>query len=393
MAGRARGKHKLIAYGRFRLPVFCFRPAAGLGGRMLELRPMATDSPAENDRRVVRFEHCVGLVPLLRQLGCSVLITTYQAGKLVVVGTDERGLALGFYNFDRPMGLAVGPDRVALGARDCVWLLRAAREVAPRLNPPGRFDQLFATRAAAVTGDIRAHEAGWVGDELWVVNTLFSCLCTVSANSEHSFRPRWRPPFVTGLAAEDRCHLNGLALAGGRPRYATCLGATDTPGGWRDGKADGGCLLDVATGQIAIRGLCMPHSPRVHEGRVWLLDSGRGHLCVADPEAGRVAPVSILPGYTRGLTCHGGHAFVGLSKIRETSTFGGVPIAERRDELRCGLAVVELATGRLAARLEFVEGVDEIFDIQIVPGVRLPAIRGPHPEQDDAETAWIVPPG
>ena len=309
---------------------------------------VAEEAPSATGRdRLIRYEHSLSLVPILRQANCSILITTYQAGKLVVIGADSEGLALGFYNFDRPMGLAVRPDRLALASRDCVWHMRAAADVGRRLEPTGRFDQLFAARSAAITGDIQAHEATWAGDSLWVVNTLFSCLCTVDTG--YSFFPRWRPPFISELAAEDRCHLNGLALVNGRPKFVTFLAESDTPRGWRPVKSSSGCLMDVASGESVVRELCMPHSPRVFQDRVWLLNSGHGQLCLADLGAGRIEAVAELPGYTRGLACHDRWAFVGLSKIRETSTFGGVPIAERKDELKCGLAVIDLSTGRLAA--------------------------------------------
>src|SRR5262249_3886517 len=153
-------------------------------------------------------------------------------------------------------------------------------------------------------------------------------LCTL--HEGYSFVPRWRPPLISALAAEDRCHLNGLALAGGRPKYVTALAETDTPQGWRPNKATSGCLIDVSTGQAVARGFAMPHSPRVHGGRVWLLDSGTGRLVTVDPASAEIQAVAEQPGYTRGLALHGTYAFVGLSKIRETSTFGGVPIAERR---------------------------------------------------------------
>ena len=185
--------------------------------------------------------------------------------------------------------------------------------------------------------------------------------------------PRWQPPFVTGLAAEDRCHLNGLALGPGergvlRPCYVTVLAETDTPQGWRGDKVKSGCLIDVASGQTVARGFAMPHSPRVHRGRVWLLHSGAGQLVLVEPHSGKAETVTELPGYTRGLALCDHFAFVGLSKIRETSTFGGMPIAERRPEFKCGVGVVDLHTGRLAAHLEFVTGVEEIFDVQVLPG-------------------------
>src|SRR5439155_6225798 len=140
-------------------------------------------------------------------------------------------------------------------------------------------------------------------DELWVVNTRFSYLCTL--DRDHSFVPRWRPPFVGALAAEDRCHLNGLALVDGRPKYATALGETDTAGGWRAGKAAGGCVIDVGGNGVVVRGLSMPHSPRWHDGRLWALESGTGRLVLADPAAGRCEAVAELPGFTRGLALVG----------------------------------------------------------------------------------------
>ena len=171
----------------------------------------------------------------------------------------------------------------------------------------------------------------------------------------------------------------------------TALGETDTPNGWRPNKPHGGCLIDVASGQTVARGFAMPHSPRVHRGRVWMLHSGAGQLVLVDPASSRAETVTELPGYTRGLALYDRFAFVGLSKIRETSTFGGMPIAERRPELKCGVGVVDLGTGRLAAHLEFVTGVEEIFDVQVVPGARCPALSGPYASLDGAAPIWTVP--
>ena len=268
-----------------------------------------------------------------------------------------------------------GPAGVAVGSRAQVWFLDGAPDLVPRLEPPGRHDACFLTRSSRYTGEIQGHELAWSGDDLWVVNTAFSCLCTL--HPEHSFEPRWRPPFISTLAPEDRCHLNGLAMADGRPKYVTVLAETDAPQGWRPVKATGGCLIDVPSGETVARGFAMPHSPRVHEGQVWVLNSGVGRLVVVDPATGRHDDVAELPGYTRGLAMLGPYAFVGLSKIRETSTFGGVPIAERRDELKCGVGAIDLRTGRLAAHLEFVAGVDEIFDVVALPGARPDALRAP----------------
>jgi uncharacterized protein (TIGR03032 family) len=350
----------------------------------------APDHGPAPSHREVHYEYSTTLVPLLKNLRASVLVSTYQAGKVVVMGVDENGsLALSFHNFERAMGLAVRPDRIAVGTLNQIWFLRANPVIAPRLGVPGRHDVCFLARSSHMTGDIQVHEMAWVGEDLWMVNTLFSCLCTL--HECHSFEPRWRPPFITALAPEDRCHLNGLALENGQLKYVTAMAETDTPRGWRPDKASAGCLIEVHSGQTVARGFAMPHSPRVHQGRVWLLDSGKGRLVVVDPSSGKIDVVAEQPGYARGLALYESYAFVGQSKIRETSTFGGVPIAERRESLRCGVGVVELMTGRHVAHLEFTTGVDEIFDVQVLPGVRLPAVSGPFAGLDGMQPIWTVP--
>jgi uncharacterized protein (TIGR03032 family) len=195
---------------------------------------------------------------------------------------------------------------------------------------------------------------------------------------------------VTALSADDRCHLNGLCVVGGRPKYVTALGATDTPGGWRADKPRGGCLLDVPTGEVLARGLCMPHSPRWHNGRLWLLESGTGRLLTGDA-GGRCEPVAEVAGFARGLALAGRYAFVGLSKIRESSAMGGVPLADRRTELKCGVAAVDLRAGRVIGALEFQTAVEEIFDVQLLPGVRFPEVVGF--QQDTIHQTFVVPPG
>src|SRR5947207_2226502 len=279
--------------------------------------------------------------PLLKQLGISLLVTTYQANKLLVLRERQGGLSILVRSFERPMGLTVDAARIALGTRDSIWHFRNASDIASQIEPAGTHDACFIPRASHVTGDIGIHEIAWGGamaDELWLVNTRFSCLCTL--HPEYSFVPRWRPPFVSALAAEDRCHLNGLAVVGGRPKYATALGETDAAGGWRADRPRGGCLIDVPAGEVLLRGLCMPHSPRWHDGRLWVLESGTGRLVLADPAGGRGEAVAELPGFARGLALAGPYALVGLPKTRPTSAMGGVPPAGRRDEPKCGVGVV-----------------------------------------------------
>jgi uncharacterized protein (TIGR03032 family) len=347
--------------------------------------PPASSEPAS----AVEFHYTQtdSFAAILKELNASLLVTTYQANKLLVVRAAGAGLSTLVRTFDQPMGLALSGRRLALGTRDQIWLLRNAPDIASRIEPAGLHDACYLPRSCHVTGDIRGHEIAWAGDESWIVNTRFSCLCTL--DPDYSFVPRWRPPFISSLAAEDRCLLNGLAMQGRHPRYVTALGETDSQGGWRPNKARGGCLIDVPTGEIVARGLSMPHSPRLYEGRLWVLESGTGRLLLVDVDTGRWDPVVELPGFARGLAFAGQYAFIGLSKIRETSTFGGLPIAERLSELTCGVAVIDLNRGHTAGLLEYRTAVEEIFDVQLLPGVRFPEVLGF--QQQTIQHTFIVP--
>src|SRR5438270_4389627 len=279
------------------------------------------------------YSQTESFVALLQQLGASLLVSTYQANKLLVGRAAGGGLSMLVRTFERPMGLAVDADRLTIGTRNQIWSLRNAPDIAPRVEPAGQHDACFLPRSSHITGDIGVHELAWaytrgqeteadstltpdpclLTPELWVVNTRFSCLCTLSP--DYSFVPRWRPPFITALAAEDRCHLNGLCVTDGRPRYVTALGATDSAGGWRADKPHGGIVMELPGGEVVARGLSMPHSPRWHEGRLWVCESGTGGVVRIDPAGGGRETVASLPGFTRGLAPAGPYAFVGLSKI------------------------------------------------------------------------------
>jgi uncharacterized protein (TIGR03032 family) len=337
--------------------------------------------------RDIRCSHSENLPALLTQLRLSVLISTYRTGHLVVVAARQGRLALTFHQFERAMGVAVKPGTIAVCTSKEVWFLRDTPDIAAKLLPKGHYDACFLTRTSHFTGDLEAHESAWIAGEFWIVNTLFSCLAALQPY--YSFTPRWRPPFVSALCPEDRCHLNGLAVVDGQPRYVTALAETDSPAGWRAVKHKAGCLIEIPSDRLLVRGLALPHSPRVDGNQIFFLHSGQGTLDVADAQTGQVSAVAPLPGVARGLALYGGFAFVGLSKARPT--LEGVPVVARRDELRCGLWVVELRTGAIVAHLEFSTGVEEIFDVQVLPGIVFPYVSGPSADKDTGQPLWTVP--
>ncbi len=338
----------------------------------------------------LRAVHTPNFPALLRGLGASLLVTTYQAGKLVMVRDEGDHLNTHFRSFAAPMGLAIDHDRLAIGTTTQVWEYVDVPAVAAKLEPPGRHDGCFLPRSSHFTGNIQVHEMAWgTGEELWVVNTRFSCLCTIDRTA--SFTPRWRPPFVSALEPTDRCHLNGLAMDAGRPRSVTALGRSDTPAGWRAEKARGGLLMDVASGEVVTEGLSMPHSPRWYRGRLWACESGAGTLGLIDQRTGRYEAVASAPGFTRGLDFAGDLAFVGLSQVRETAVFSGIPIPERLapEERTCGVCVIDLSRGEPVALLRFEEGVQEVFAVQVLRGWRYPDLINDDPKL--LENSFVVP--
>ena len=351
----------------------------------------ASGVDAQRPKLAVSYEHNKSFPALLERLDLSVLFSTYQAGRVVSVGSHNGKLQLGFSHFDQAMGLCRTPSGIAVGCRYVVWTLPASREIAPSIKPEGAYDIAFLARSCHQSGPVRGHDLAWGNGRLWLVNTLFNGLVTVEGN--WSFVPQWQPPFISGWAAGDRCHLNGLALKedGSAPAFVTALGETDTEHGWRENKANGGCLIHVPSGEVVLRGLSMPHSPRLYQDQLYVLDSGHGALLRFDPKSGEHNTVAHLPGFTRGLDFFAGYAFVGLSQIRETAVFGGLPIGERHQELKCGLAVVNLSNGSIDGLLWFQSGIEETFAVAVLPGWHNPAVIGPDTSTDASQTIWLVP--
>ncbi|TQV88065.1 TIGR03032 family protein [Aliikangiella coralliicola] len=309
--------------------------------------------------------HTNGFTELLKYFGISLAISTYQAGKLILAREEDGVTNTHFRQFNKPMGMVASADRLTLGTAAQIWDFRNVPTAAHRISPVKKHDACYLMRDVKTTGDIDIHEMAWVDEELWFINTRFSCLCTFKPG--FSFNPRWRPPFITEYDMRDRCHLNGLAIRDGKPRYITALGETDTEGGWRKNKAAGGILMDIESNEFILRGLSMPHSPRWHNNKLWFLESGRGTLNYVDPVTGENIVHAELPGFTRGLDFIGQYAVIGLSQVRETAVFAGLPLTQTQPVRHSGVWIVDLKDGEIKAFLKFEKGVQEIFAVSVLP--------------------------
>jgi uncharacterized protein (TIGR03032 family) len=341
----------------------------------------------------LRSVHTNTFAQILAQHGISIAVTTYQAGKLVLlrpeIGNGKSLVNTHFRNFQKPMGFAWERGRFALGTNAEIWEFHDIPAVSRKLElgeGQATSDAVFLPRSCHMTGDVQIHEMAWVPNslpgtsgnssglsELWFINTRFSCLATRSET--YSFLPRWQPPFITALSPEDRCHLNGMGMRDGVIRYVSALGQTDEPGGWRTNKRVGGILIDLKANEILARGLSMPHSPRWYNGKLWLLESGNGGIGFVDEQTGKYQEIGRVPGFTRGLDFVRHYAFVGLSQVRESAVFSGIAIAEMPEKDRfCGIWIIDTNTGKTVGFVKFTDAVQEIFAVQVLHGLKWPEI-------------------
>ncbi|MDQ2995101.1 MAG: TIGR03032 family protein, partial [Pseudomonadota bacterium] len=294
----------------------------------------------------------------LIEQNASIVFSTYQAGKLFLIGAQKSEGKLSVFErtFPRCMGLWADKQTIYMSSLYELWRFENALL-------PGQiyqeYDAVYVPQMCYVTGDLDIHDVAIDknGDVIFI-NSLFSCLAKNSYT--HSFKPIWKPPFISKLAAEDRCHLNGLAMENGEPRYVTCVAEADVHEGWREHREKGGIVIDITTNEIVCRGLSMPHSPRLHNGKLWLLESGTGYFGYVDLKKSEFVRVTFCPGYIRGLSFIGDFAIVGLSKCRQNGTFSGLELdknlAEKKIEARSGLHVIDLRTGDIVHSLR-IEGI------------------------------------
>lgn len=343
--------------------------------------PVAADAgkPVPRDIAALEVEKSCsrGLAGWLGEHKLSLAITSYQSGRIYLVGSDPKGRVSFFERiFERAMGVVGNAQRIYLGGLYQVW--RFENVLRPNEVIHGQFDKCYVPRNAQTIGDLDIHELGIrKNGKVVFVNTKYSCLAELSQT--HSFKAVWKPAFISKLAPEDRCHLNGLAMVDGEPKYVTAVCTSDSVDGWRDRRVDGGVVIDVETDEIVCEGLSMPHSPRWHNGKLWLLNAGSGHLGWVDFGRKAFVPHAFVPGFARGLSIIGNVAAVGLSKPRN-QRFEGLRLD---DELKkrdadpwCGVQIVSLTTGDVMNWIRFEGDISELFDISFLPGVKHPMLVG-----------------
>jgi len=326
----------------------------------------------------VEFQTSRGFTSWLKEVNAGLAFTTYRIGKIHLLGLKpDGGLSVFERTFGRAMGLCADGDSLYMSTDYQLWRFQAQRF--PSDDVQGGYDCIYSPSVAWITGDLDIHDIAVNAQGRPVfANTLFSCLSTVSETA--SFAPIWVPEFISKLAAEDRCHLNGFAMKDDKPKWVTAVGTSDVADGWRDQRTDGGVVIDVQTNKTAVTGLSMPHSPRHWKDQLWLIDSGTGYLGMVDMDKGTFIPKTFLAGYARGLSFIGDYAVIGLSKCRQNRTFSDLKLEQnlqdKNAEARCGLMIVDTKTGDIVHSLRIEGLIDEIYDVAVLPKTRRPMAIG-----------------
>jgi len=310
-------------------------------------------------------------VSWLAEQNASIAFSTYQAGKIFFIGLNERGeLAVFNRSLARVMGIAVHEQSLWIATLWQLWRFENALKPGEKHSA---FDRYYVPQLAYTTGDIDVHDVGVTGDGKPIfVSTLFSCVAKPYA--KFSFNPIWKPSFISKYAAEDRCHLNGLTMRDGTAAFVSCVGRSDANDGWREHRRAGGLVIDVASNETVCGGLSMPHSPRWHNGKLYLLNAGTGEFGSVDIQAGTFQPIAFCPGFLRGLSFVGDFAIVGLSKQRQNRTFSDLlldeKLCQRGVSARCAVQVIDLKRGDVVHELRIEGSIEELFDTAIIPGAR-----------------------
>ena len=343
---------------------------------------------------------------ILKALNISLAVTSYQSARLILVRSDGENIETNLKAFPRPMGVYADEDRITLGTFNQVLEFKKSESVleaikSGNLDSTANFsrkvlekdkeqmqklkeqrdkeiaevkssDALYLHRAALTTGMINIHDIAWGDEGLWVVNSTFSCLSTLSPDS--SFIARWKPKFISELVPEDRCHLNGMAMLDGRPKYVTTFNMEDSKDSWSEGRIDYGTLIDIDTDEILIEGMIMPHSPKVYKDEIYVCESGLGVVWKYNPKTKEKREFVKLQGFTRGVYFYGGLMFVGTSKVRASEIKNPTPISTMYEETYSGIWIINLEDGSEVGHIKFEGDVDQIYDIAVIPGATMPEL-------------------
>jgi uncharacterized protein (TIGR03032 family) len=327
-----------------------------------------------NEENIQPFQckYSGNVLDLLNKLNISLVLSTYQAGKVIFLSSNGENMFQLVRDFARPMGIAIKDNLMALAGALTVTVFKTDAELAKTYpSKPDTYDAFYFPITLFRTDYVNIHDISFTNQGLIGVNTAFSCLSRL--DGQFSFNPIWKPDFIDKFEPKDFCHLNGMALDEKNAIcYVTAFGKTKECDEWRKNKLNGGILIDVKTDEIVLENLPMPHSPRIYNGKVYLLLSAAEEFIKVDIENGTYNVIAKIDGFIRGLCFKEKYAFIGVSKLRKTHIFSDLPIAEK--EITAGVVIIDINTGKKVGAIKYETNVDELYDVHILDGIKRPNI-------------------
>lgn len=300
---------------------------------------------------------------LLQQLDINIVLSSYTAGRVFTFASPEDSVLQSVFRFKKAAGIAKAGSLLAVAGENGVIVLRQEPRLPGRAGPAR---SVYYPMRQYITHHLNLHDLAFSRQGLIGVCTGQNCLGHIDNSDYLQYRNVWQPDFVGNFSFTDCCHLNGVAVDNqGDIRYVSAFSQSNSQESWRDQAGLGtGLIVDVQSHAPVVTRLSMPHSPRWYQGRLYYLNSAEEQLCSFDPATGENTTLLQAQGFLRGMDFYQHYAFIGVSRLRKTSSFGFLPIAKR--VIKPGFIIVDLLKREVVGEVLLPDGVDEVFDIKIL---------------------------
>jgi uncharacterized protein (TIGR03032 family) len=302
---------------------------------------------------------------VLQELGISIVLSSYTAGRVFLFGCQQATPVQSGIRLKKAAGIAKSGALLAIAGDNGVLVFRHE----PRLAHPQNselYRSIFYPIREFKTHHLNLHDLAFTQQGLVGVCTGQNCLGQIDNADYLQFKHIWQPNFISNVSFTDCCHLNGMAVdEQGDIRYVTAFSQSNHNESWRETAGiETGVVIDVKTQLSVATGLSMPHSPRWYQGRLYYLNSATEQLYCFDPTTGQNQLLVQAAGFLRGMDFYQHYAFIGVSRLRKTSSFGFLPIANR--VIKPGFIIVDLLKQEIIGDVLLPDGVDEVFDLKVL---------------------------
>lgn len=320
----------------------------------------------------LQFDYSRYLPNWLNENKCNIAISSYNSHFIFTIGLDDKDQPFLYCkSAPRAMGICYKNNELIASSLGNITTYTNRGEL--KDNVYGIFDKNFVPNTTIHRQDVDIHDICKTDDgEIYYISAMFSCICKPSKDNK-TFEVYWKPPWISKLAAEDRCHLNGLCCIDGKPRFVSSICQGDIVKTWQEkSRVKQGIIYDLENEEIYCEGLSHPHSPRWYNNKLWLLNSGTGYF--GHVEDKKFVEKVFIPGFIRGLAFHNNFAVVTTSLDRHNKDFEEYELGDNLEKKgtkgKCGIWIINMESFDIIHNFEFKGDVRELYDTVIIPECR-----------------------